>query len=410
MEAPYSCLREQHSTPYRLDARKVMTMGSRTSGKTSGVVKEGESRKISGLSRRSFLKLGLGTAAVAGMLGLSACGTQNASQGSGSSSAGESTQEITDLAGNTVSVPTSITKIVDFWHAHNQIVLMLGAADKLVGTTDNFKRMKWANVVYPGLANVESLVTGSGSNQAVNYEEAFKLSPDVCFASSKDMVTSGTEQGLTMVNVMFQDYEGLRDDVNLTAKILGSDAQKAAQKWEDLLDENIKTVEDRMSGVSDSDKVKVLHIVNASSLTKVDGTNCIVDEWIKLAGGVNAIQTQGNMIDVTMEDIVKADPEVIIIGSGAADAVQKLLNDSAWSGVKAVKNKAVYANPTGVFAWDRYSGEEALQVLWAAQKLNPDKFSDIDMVVKTRDFYKEFYGFDLSEDQATRIINAQDPA
>lgn len=63
-----------------------------------------------------------------------------------------------------------------------------------------------------------------------------------------------------------------------------------------------------------------------------------------------------------------------------------------------------------MFSWDRYSGEEVLQVLWAAQKLNPDKFTDIDMVAKTRNFYKEFCGFDLSEDQATRIINAQDPA
>jgi iron complex transport system substrate-binding protein len=385
-------------------------MSNEISEKTNAAGHGVERRVARGWTRRSFLKLGLGTVAVAGMAGLSACGTQNASQGSGASGANGSTQEITDLAGNTVSVPTNITKIVDFWHAHNQIVFMLGAADKLVGTTDNFKKMKWANVVYPGLANVESLVTGSGSNQAVNYEEALNLSPDVCFASSKDMVTSGTDQGLTMVNVMFQDYEGLRDDVNLTAKILGSDAQKTAQKWEDLLDENIKTVEDRMSGVSDSDKVKVLHIVSPSSLTKVDGTNCIVDEWIKLAGGVNAIQTEGNMIDVTMEDIVKADPEVIIIGSGAADAVQKLLSDSAWSGVTAVENKAVYANPTGVFPWDRYSGEEALQVLWAAQKLNPDKFSDIDMVAKTREFYKDFYGFDLTDDQANRIINAQDPA
>ncbi len=36
-----------------------------------------------------------------------------------------------------------------------------------------------------------------------------------------------------------------------------------------------------------------------------------------------------------------------------------------------MKNKDVYANPLGVFLWDRYSCEEKLQVLWAAQKLSP---------------------------------------
>ena len=111
-----------------------------------------------------------------------------------------------------------------------------------------------------------------------------------------------------------------------------------------------------------------------------------------------------------MEDIVNADPEVIIIGSGAAKAVKDLMADKAWSGITAVKNGAVYANPSGVFAWDRYSGEEALQVIWAAKKLNPDKFEDIDMEQVTKDFYMQFYGYKLSDDEVAKILNGEDPA
>ena len=179
---------------------------------------------------------------------------------------------------------------------------------------------------------------------------------------------------------------------------------------EQLLDANIKLVADRMKGVSGADKVTVLHIVSPSSFTKVDGLNNIVDEWIKLAGGVNALTAQGNMIDVTMEEIVSADPQVIIIGSGAAAAVEQLMADEAWSGITAVKNGAVYANPSGVFAWDRYSGEEALQVLWAAKKLNPDVFEDVDMEQETKDFYQTFYGYELTDDEVSRILNGEDPA
>lgn len=368
-----------------------------------------------GISRRNFVQWGLGSAAALGAFGLFGCsgGTQDADKGTdgGSGDAAQATsQTITDLAGDSVEVPTQITKIADLWHAHNQIVFMLGAADKLVATTDNFKSMKWANVVYPDLANIESVVTGSGNNQEVNYEEVLNLNPDVVFASSKDMISQARDKGLTAVNCMFQDFDGLKDDVNLTAQILGSDAQDKADKWADLLSGNIDYVNQKMGNVSDSDKRKILHIVSKSSLTKVDGTDCIVDEWIKLAGGVNAIQQSGNMIDVTMEDIVNADPDVIIIGSlNAGEAIDQIMSAPEWSGITAVKNQAVYANPTGVFAWDRYSGEEALQVLWAAQKLNPDKFSDLDIAQKTKDFYKDFYGFDLTDDQASRIINGQNP-
>ena len=77
--------------------------------------------------------------------------------------------------------------------------------------------------------------------------------------------------------------------------------------------------------------------------------------------------------------------------------------------MKAVKNKRVYVNPTGTFPWDRYSAEEALQVLWAAQKFHPEHFKDLDMVKKTQEFYKKYYNYDLSKENAQQILNGEDP-
>lgn len=361
-----------------------------------------------GISRRQFVKISTGAAAAAMLAGFAGCSNGGATAASSAGTAA-ATVTITDLKGDTVEVPTEINKIVDLWHAHNQIVLMLGAGDKLVGTTENFKKRPWANVVFPEIADVEALVVGTGAGE-VNYEEALSLEPDVVFASDSDVTETARKQGLTTVNVAFQDYDGLRDDVNLTAQILGADAEAIAEKWQEVLDANINLVAERMKGVSDSDKTRVLHIVSPSSFTKVDGLNNIVDEWIKLAGGVNALTAEGNMIEVTMEDIIAADPDVIIIGSGAADSVKQLMADDAWSGIKAVQEGAVYANPSGVFAWDRYSGEEALQVIWAAKKLNPDLFKDINMEQETKDFYETFYGYQLTDDEVKRILNGEDPA
>ena len=316
---------------------------------------------------------------------------------------------ITDIKGASVQVPTQINSIVDLWHAHNQVIMMLGAADKLVGTTEVFKKRPWPNVIYPRLAEVEALVVGTGAGE-VNYEEALKLQPDVVFASDDGVTETARKQGLACVNVAFQDYDGLRKDIEITAEVLGDDAKKIAKEWQDYLDKNIALVEERMKGIKDEERVKVLHIASSDSFTKVDGRKCIVDEWIKLAGGVNALEQEGNLIEVTMEDIVAADPEVIIMGVGAAKAVEALMADDAWSGITAVKNGAVYANPNGVFSWDRYSGEEALQVLWAAKKFNPDKFEDINIEQETKDFYKKYYGFELNDDQVARILTGQNPA
>ena len=383
-----------------------------------------------GISRRQFVKVGSGAAAAALVAGLAGCSSGSGSAAAASAaSAGASasasasasansasaaasagaTQTIKDIKGDTVEVPTEINKIVDLWHAHNQVIMMLGAADKLVGTTEVFKKRPWPNIIYPRLSEVEALVVGTGAGE-VNYEEALSLEPDVVFASDGDVTATARQQGLATVNVAFQDDDGLREDVKITAQVLGSDAEEIAKEWQDLLDANIALVEERMKDIKEEDRVKVLHIASSDSFTKVDGRKCIVDEWIKLAGGVNALENEGNLIEVTMEEIVAADPEVIIMGVGAASAVEQLKADEAWSGITAVKNGAVYANPNGVFSWDRYSGEEALQVLWAAKKFNPEKFEDIDIEQVTKDFYLQFYGYSLTDDEVSRILNGENPA
>lgn len=375
-----------------------------------------------GISRRQFVKVGSGAAAAALVAGLAGCSSGSgsaAASGSASTSAsgsasaasgsGAATRTITDIKGDAVEIPGEINTIVDLWHAHNQVIMMLGAADKLIGTTEVFKKRPWPNVIYPRLKDVEALVVGTGAGE-VNYEEALKLQPDVVFASDKDVTETARKQGLATVNVAFQDYDGLREDIRITAEVLGSDAQEIAKEWQDYLDANIKLVEDRMKDIKEEDRVKVLHIASSDSFTKVDGRKCIVDEWIKLAGGVNALEKEGNLIEVTMEEIVAADPEVIIMGVGAASAVEALKADEAWSGITAVKNGAVYANPNGVFSWDRYSGEEALQVLWAAKKFNPDKFADVDIEKETKDFYMQYYGYQLTDDECSRILNGENPA
>ncbi len=385
-----------------------------------------------GISRRQFVKVGSGAAAAALVAGLAGCSSGSGSATSASASAASAstsasasasasassasaaasagaTQTIKDIKGDAVEVPTEINKIVDLWHAHNQVIMMLGAADKLVGTTEVFKKRPWPNIIYPRLSEVEALVVGTGAGE-VNYEEALSLQPDVVFASDGDVTATARQQGLATVNVAFQDYDGLREDVKITAQVLGSDAEEIAKEWQDLLDANIALVEERMKDIKEEDRVKVLHIASSDSFTKVDGRKCIVDEWIKLAGGVNALESEGNLIEVTMEEIVAADPEVIIMGVGAASAVEQLKADEAWSGITAVKNGAVYANPNGVFSWDRYSGEEALQVLWAAKKFNPDKFEDVNIEQETKDFYLQFYGYSLTDDEVSRILNGENPA
>lgn len=43
-------------------------------------------------------------------------------------------------------------------------------------------------------------------------------------------------------------------------------------------------------------------------------------------------------------------------------------------------------------------------VPWTAKVIYPDDYKDIDMVSATKEFYSNFYHFDLSDDQAKQLL------
>ena len=145
-------------------------------------------------------------------------------------------------------------------------------------------------------------------------------------------------------------------------------------------------------------------------MLKIDGTKTIIDTWVKYAGGKNAVQKEGSMIEITAEEIVAADPDIIIVGGADNQkAVEKIYADPVFAGLKAVKNKKVYGNPKGVFSWDRYGAESALQILWAATIIQPELFRDVDVKAQTKAFYKKFMNYDLSDIEFDYILKGLNP-
>ena len=315
---------------------------------------------------------------------------------------------ITDVDGNQVEIADRVERVADLWHANNQIVLLLGGADKLVATTTAIAANPWFAEVYPNIKNVPVLTNG----ETIQVEELLSQKPDAVLLSKKSMLTEVNQAGLKGVRVSFQDFDGLKKTVRITAEVLGDKAPAVAESYIKELEDNIQFVESRIKDVKEAQRPTVLHITKGTDLLMIDGGKSMIGEWIKMAGGKSVLPDEANMVTVTMESIVEANPDVIIIGSSgnkAQAAIEKIKSDPSWQSISAVKNNRVYANPTGTFPWDRYSAEEALQILWAAQLFHPEKFQDVNMVEKTQAFYKKYYGYALSKENAEQILKGLSP-
>ena len=315
-------------------------------------------------------------------------------------------RDVKDITGDVVKVPAKVEKIATLWYANNQIILMLGGADKIVATTDLIKNNKWFAHIYPRISSIPNGVNGKD----LQVEELIKLSPDVVIAADKKNKEELTKNGFTVLYPSFTNHADMKKSVSIMAEVIGGDAPKIAEKFNEYFDGNLKKALSKTDKIAASDRPKVLHIADGKNLFKVDGVNTIIDEWIRVAGGQNAVQKVGNMLEINAEEIPNADPDVIIVGRAKApEILQKIYENPIYAGTKAVKNKRVYVNPTGVFSWDRYGAEGALQILWAAKTLHPELFEDLDLRAETKKFYKEFLHYELSDDEVNYILNGLDP-
>lgn len=321
---------------------------------------------------------------------------------------GDGTKVIKDVDGQEVTVPVTPERVANLWHANNQVILTLGGAPKLSATTHYVTTIPWFRQVYPDITKVPAPIA---ANNDLNMEALLATKPDVVLVSSEKQAEAVRQAGLTAVRVGFSDMNGLMQTVNLTAEVLGTQgAYERAQKYNAYMQKNLKLIEERLKDLPDSERPKVMHIGSGTKVQNVSGSGIVIDEWIKIAGGQNVAADQKGMKDVSMEQITAYAPEVIIIGGDAsAKGVQTIQSDAAWKDVPAVKNNKVIRNPYGTFNWDRYSTEEALQVLWAAKTLHPQKFTDVDMVKETQEFYSTFFGYSLSADDAQRILAGEAP-
>ena len=359
------------------------------------------------ISRRNFLRIAGVAAATAAFGGvLSGCSSNNgSSEGTKEPAADEpKTQTVTDMNGTEVEVPLNPTKYADGWYAHNEITIMLTGAEGLVATHCDPKSYKWMYKVCPNMSNA---TTTFGKD--FNFEDLVALEPQVIFDSTESLRDKAAEVGIPLVNCMFTTFDEMKKSVELTGTVYGGKAVDIAKKYNDELDQTVNDIEKKTGKLSDADRPKVMHGNSVYTLT-IDGTETIIDDWIKVAGGQNAVteSTKGNAsAQFTLEQVIAWNPDVIITGKAAE--VDQILNDPNWASISAVQKKRVYVNPKGVFGWDRYGVEELLQVQWAAALLHPELFPDLKIEQKVKDFYKTYLNYELTDNDVQLILAAKDP-
>ena len=315
------------------------------------------------------------------------------------------TRTVVDMSGTEVTIPAEVNTYVESWFAHNAVDLMLNKAEGMLVTCVNKNSQPWMYIVCPNFYKAVS----TNFSADMNLEEIIAAKPDVVFGSNEKYREMFTAVGIPFINCSFKTYDEMIRSVQLTAEVFGGEAVDIANRYTAYLKERLDWVAKRVEDIPEEKRTTVAH-GNSIYELNFDGANTIIDEWIKYAGGINAAAEgmTGNLQTISMEQVLQWDPDVLITGKPKKQ-VEQVMSDPAWANLKAVKNGRVYSNPKGVFAWDRYGVESALQPQWCAKLLYPELFEDFDIAQELKNFYHTFFYYELSDQQAQMILNYETP-
>lgn len=315
---------------------------------------------------------------------------------------------VTDCIDREVEVPKIIDKIGCLFAVSGHVVTMLGEGEKIVAVNNGLMRDKLLLDICPSILDaVVPKVSGS-----INIEELAKVKPDIVFVEIDVIKYKGEAEkfdkfGIPYFVVDFNNIEEQQEMIRKVGKVLGKEVK--ADNYIYFYNQCIEMVSEKTNEIPLDQRINIYHSVNEA--TRTDAPNTLPADWTEVAGANNvSVNKELKFVDnkyfASLEQILLWNPEVILVNEDGVE--EYILTNKQWENLDAVKNEKVYLLPNGVSRWGHHNSiETPLAILWTSKKLYPDRFVDIDLKKITKDFYKEFFSYELTDEEIERILNGK---
>ena len=347
-------------------------------------------------------------------LSLAACGqsasqSQSAAPASGSQSQPQSQSAsapaaveetmpvtLTDAAGRQVTIETEPETLVSGYYITTSMLIALGQQDKLVGIEAKADTRPIYALAAPELLELPSV----GTAKEFDLEGCAALEPDLVILPLKlqESAEALEQLGINALVVNPEDMDLLEETLDLLGQATGSSERAHA-----LMDYNAETEAEMAELLADAEKPSV-YLAGNSSYLSTAGSKMYQNTLIELGGGENvAAELEDDYwADISYEQLLAWNPDVIVIAADADYTKEDLLADSQLAGLTAVQNGAVYALPSSFEAWDSPVPSGVLGIRWMASALHGDLYSLEQFRQDAADFYKEFYGVEIDTQLITQ--------
>jgi len=245
----------------------------------------------------------------------------------------ESAKTVTDALGKEVEVKDVPERIITTLPATTEIAFALGLNEKIVGVYSDTKYLSYV----PEIQSMAEKKEKIGSFN-LSYEKIASLNPDLVIAGSaqKDDISKiKNVVGATVYVAGKQNIESVYESILEIGYLTGTSdrAQKIVGEmtWKRFrLEAAVETL---------GEKKKVFYTISPQMFTL--GNNTFVGEALQLAGMDNVFGEISGYKQVSTEEIVAKNPELILGTKGMGLTVKELKDKPGIEGTKAVKEDNV---------------------------------------------------------------------
>lgn len=236
----------------------------------------------------------------------------------------------TDGAGREVTLRGVPQRLISMAPSNTEILFALGLGPQVLGIT------AWCN--YPVEAAALEKV---GDWWAPNYERIVALRPDLVFATGtadSEIVVRLEALGVPVLVVNAPTLAEVIEQVLLVGEVTG--ATNRAAELAEAMRRRMQEVRDRIAAAP-GDPPTVFWALDDQLWTV--GPGSFVHDLISLAGGRNIAEGLGTAYaQYSLESLLQADPDVIIVAILAPDSVAGLDALPGWSNLRAVQAGRVH--------------------------------------------------------------------
>lgn len=261
--------------------------------------------------------------------------------------AGADPVKLEDSMGKPIVLESPPSRILSTAPSITEILFSLGLGEKVVGVTNNCNYPPEAGSL-PKIGDIH-----------LDMEKIIELKPDLVIVEESlklEAAASIEKFGFPILTIDCRDMEHFKKSLLILGQALGA---------KDIAVSLVTDMEDRVAHVKerlpvDGGKVPVfVEIWDKPIITAGGGT--FFDDLIGLAGGENIFGgTTSGYPRISLESLIKLDPQVIILTTSKRDEV---MTRTAWKGISAVKSGRVYDINPDIIARPTLRMVEAIEIM-----------------------------------------------